>query len=208
MILALLLHSTYHSIFNPVARVLVLVPWMVGESIVAIIWMWMLDPSFGILNYVLIKIGLINQSIAWLGDTNFALLSTIIVRVWRGFPFIGLLLLAGLQAISENQYEAAAIDGANSLQVFLFITLPNLGHIILVALTLDSIWTMRSMALVNVLTEGGPVSATKILAIRIYDEGFQYMRLGTAATYSVILLLILILFASVMINRGFSKELD
>lgn len=206
MILALLLND--NSISNSIARVIVLIPWMVGESIVAIMWKWVFDPSFGILNYVFTKIGLISQNIAWLGDPRFALLSVIIVRVWRGFPFIGLLLLAGLQAIPESQYEAATVDGANSWQVFRFITLPNLKHVITVALTLDLIWTMRSMALINVLTEGGPGNATKTIPIRIYEEGFQFVKLGSAAAYSVLLFFILIVFVSIVILNSFSRKQD
>ena len=192
MILALLLNHA--SIFNSIARVLILIPWMIGEPIVAIIWKWLFDPSFGFLNYVLLKIGLIESTVAWLGDPNYALLATIVVNIWRGFPFIGLLLLAGLQAIPQIQYEAAIVDGANRWKVFRFITLPNLRHVIIVALTLDFIWTMRSMALVNVLTKGGPGDITKTIPIKIYEEGFEFIDLGSATAMSVVLFFILFIF--------------
>ncbi|MFZ5436147.1 MAG: carbohydrate ABC transporter permease [Bacillota bacterium] len=178
------------------------------ERRVGVIWKWIFDPSFGILNYVLVRINLINEGIAWLGDPRFALLSTIVVKTWVGVPFIGLMLLAGLQAIPESQYEAAIVDGANGWQVFRFVTLPNLRHVITTALTLDFIWTMRSMATVYVLTRGGPVNATRIIPIRIYEEGFEFMRFGTATAISVLLFCILIAFMSVVIRTRLAENRD
>jgi len=202
MILALLLNHT--SFFNSVVRVLILIPWMVANPIVGIIWKWIYEPTFGILNDVLLNIGLINQPIAFLGDLKFALLAAIITNTWRGFPFIGLLLLAGLQAIPETQYEAATVDGANSWQVFRYVTLPNLKHVIIVAVTIDLIWTLRGMDLINVLTSGGPGRATEILPMLIYKEAFQFMNFGSAAAISAVLFLFLLTF--LVIYVAFSRS--
>lgn len=204
MALALLLDRS--SVFHSVARVLVLIPWMIAESVVGVIWRWILDPSFGVLNYSLLRTGLISESIAWFGDPRFALLSTIIVKTWVGLPFMGLMILAGLQAVPVSQHEAAIVDGANSWQVFRFVTLPNLRHVIATAVTLDFIWTMRSMATVYVLTRGGPVDATKIIPIRIYEEGFEFMRFGTATAMSVVLFCVLLAFIAGIIRSRVSEQ--
>jgi len=198
MLLALTLNRS--TIFISIARIIVLIPWMIAEPIVSIIWSWILDASYGFLNYILLKLGLIEMAISWIGDPSYALPASILVNVWRGFPFIGLLLLAGLQSIPETQYEAAIVDGANSWKLFCHITIPNLKHVMIVALTLDFIWTMRSMSLVYVLTRGGPADFTKIVPIKIYQEGFEYINIGTAASMSVVLFLILLIFTVIFIK--------
>ncbi|UCH06195.1 MAG: sugar ABC transporter permease, partial [Deltaproteobacteria bacterium] len=125
---ALVLNSALPA--KPLFRIIALLPWVVPDVVAGIIWKWMYDPIYGALNDVLLKIGLINTPIEWLSNPNMALLSVILVNLWRGFPFVMLILLAGLQSIPLQLYEAAAIDGATRAQSFFHITIPGLKKMI------------------------------------------------------------------------------
>jgi len=182
-------------------RLALLVPWMVAEVYGATMWRWMLDPNFGIANYVLRELGVIEQYQAWLGELNLALGSVILVDVWRGFPFLTLILLAGLQTISREEYEAAAIDGAGRLEQLRYITLPHLIEILGVAVTLDIIDTIRRFGIIAVLTGGGPVRATETLPVQIYNTAFVSNDFGLAAAEGVMLLVLLLILSVVYISQ-------
>src|SRR4029453_8217877 len=120
-----------------------LTPWMVAPAVGATIWLWLLEPQFGVVHYLLKAAGLVAAPVAWLGEPATALASVIAVDVWRGVPFVMLLMLAGLQTIPAEQYEAAAMDGASAWQPFRHVTFPNLRYLLVVASTLDLINTIR-----------------------------------------------------------------
>jgi multiple sugar transport system permease protein len=176
-------------------RIAFLTPWMVAPAIGATIWLWLLDPQFGVVNYMLQAVGIIRAPLAWLGEPGLAFASVVAVDVWRGVPFVMLLMLAGLQTIPREQYEAAGIDGANAWQRFRYVTLPNLRYLLVVASTLDIINTIRHYDIIGVMTAGGPAGATEALPVLLYNTAFRGNRFGEAAAIGVLLLLIVLAFS-------------
>jgi len=176
-------------------RIAFLTPWMVAPAIGATIWLWMLEPQFGVVNYLLQAAGVIAAPLAWLGVPSLAFASVVAVDVWRGTPFVMLLMLAGLQTIPREQYEAAAIDGAGAGQRFRYVTLPNLRYLLVVASTLDVINTIRHYDTIGVMTAGGPAGATEVLPVLLFNTAFRGNRFGEAAAIGVLLLLIVLAFS-------------
>lgn len=196
--LALLLNRV--TVARTLFRVAFLMPWIIAPAIGATIFLWMLEPQFGVINYLLQASGIIGEPIAWLGRPWSALVSVILVDVWRGVPFMMLLMLAGLQTIPADQYEAARIDGAGPWQQFRYITLPNLAYLMVVGTTLDIINTIRHFDIIAVMTGGGPVSSTEVLPVLLYNTAFRANRLGEAATIGILLLGIVLAFSIVYIR--------
>jgi multiple sugar transport system permease protein len=205
MPLALLINQT--KVLRTFLRVAFLTPWMIASSLGAVIWMWLLDPHFGVVNDILLTLKLIPTPLAWLSTPELAFTSITLVELWRGYPYMMLMLLAGLQTVPQEQYEAAAIDGANAWQSFLNVTIPNLRYIIMVATTLDVINLIRRVDIIAVMTRGGPVRATEVLPMMVYNESFGSGRFGYASAIGIMLLLILLVFTSVYIRiLGTSNE--
>jgi multiple sugar transport system permease protein len=183
-------------------RIVFLTPWMVAPAVGATIWLWLLEPQFGVVNYLLRATGMVAAPVAWLGEPGTALASVIAVDVWRGVPFVMLLMLAGLQTIPADQYEAAAIDGAGAWARFRFVTWPNLRYLVVVATTLDVINTIRHYDIIGVMTGGGPAGATEVLPALIYNTAFRGNRLGEAAAIGVALLGIVLVLAVVYVRTA------
>jgi multiple sugar transport system permease protein len=177
-------------------RIAFLTPWMVAPAVGATIWLWLLEPQFGVVNYLLRASGLVAAPVAWLGEPGTALGAVIAVDVWRGVPFVMLLMLAGLQTIPAEQYEAAAMDGAHAWARFRYVTWPNLRYLVVVASTLDVINTIRHYDIIGVMTAGGPARATEVLPVLLYNTAFRANRFGEAAAVGVLLLLIVLVFAT------------
>ena len=177
---------------QPLFRVIALLPWVVPDVVAGIIWKWMFDPLYGSLNDVLLKIGLISTPVEWLSNPQLALFSVILVNLWRGFPFVMLILLAGLQAIPNHLYEAAAIDGASRWQAFIHITIPGLRKMIVVALALDIVWEVRRFGLIQAMTQGGPGILTEVLSTYTYKQYFQFFRFEYASAIAVIMTIVLL----------------
>jgi multiple sugar transport system permease protein len=188
---ALVLNSALPA--KPMFRVIALLPWVIPDVVAGIIWKWMFDPIYGALNDLLIKIGLLNTPIEWLSNPKLAMISAILVNLWRGFPFGMLILLAGLQAIPRHLYEAAAIDGAPKLQQFIHITLPGLKKMIVVALALDIVWEVRRFGLIQAMTQGGPGVLTEVLSTYTYKQYFQFFRFEYASAISVVMTVVLLI---------------
>jgi len=161
--------------------------------VVGIIWKWMYDPIYGALNDALLKIGLISTPVEWLSNPKLALFSVILVNLWRGFPFVMLILLAGLQAIPRHLYEAGAIDGASKWQLFIHITIPGLRKMIVVALALDIVWEVRRFGLIQAMTKGGPGVLTEVLSTYTYKQYFQFFRFEYASAIAVVMTVVLLL---------------
>lgn len=178
---------------KPLFRLIALLPWVVPDVVAGIIWKWMFDPLYGALNDVLLKFGLINAPMEWLSNPKLALFSVVLVNLWRGFPFVMLILLAGLQAIPKHLYEAAAIDGANKLRSFFHVTLPGLQKMIVVALALDIVWEVRRFGLIQAMTQGGPGVLTEILSTYTYKQYFKFFRFEYASAISVVMTAVLLL---------------
>jgi len=177
---------------KPMFRVIALLPWVIPDVVAGIIWKWMFDPIYGALNDLLIKIGLLNTPIEWLSNPKLAMISAILVNLWRGFPFVMLILLAGLQSIPRHLYEAAAIDGAPKLQQFIHITLPGLKKMIVVALALDIVWEVRRFGLIQAMTQGGPGVLTEVLSTYTYKQYFKFFRFEYASAISVVMTIVLL----------------
>lgn len=176
-------------------RIGFLAPWIVAPSIGAIIWVWMLDPQFGVVNHILVSLGVFNEGKPWLADPTLALASVMVVDIWRGTPFVMLLLLAGLQGVPKDQYEAARMDGATAWQEFWYVTLPNLRYLLVVASTLDIIYTIRHFDIIAVMTGGGPAGATEVLPVLIYNTAFTQNAFGRASAVGIMLLGIILIFS-------------
>ena len=202
MIMALVLNQPL--VLRGLWRGLLLMPWVAPTVVTALSWRWILDLT-GVLNLILRDLGLMKSSIPWLAQYGTALFSLILVNTWRGFPFFGITLLAGMQAIPQELYEAAEIDGASVWQRFRYVTLPSLRTVMLVVTILSIIWTFNDFSIVWLLTGGGPGHATDVFATYTYKLGFITSRLGYGQTVSVILapvLIAIIMILSPLMLRG------
>jgi multiple sugar transport system permease protein len=180
--LALLLNQ--HLPFKAIIRAVVLIPFIVPTVLSAIAFWWLFDSQFSIISWSLRKIGLIATNVDFLGDPWNARWSVIFANIWRGIPFIAITLLAGLQTVSPSLYEAAIIDGANRWQMFRHITYPLLTPIIAVVMTFSVLFTFTDFQLIWVMTRGGPVNATHLMATLSYQRAIQSGYLGEGAAIS------------------------
>jgi multiple sugar transport system permease protein len=176
-------------------RNLALLPWMLPPAVVATGWAWLYHNPFGMLNPLLLGLGLMDEPKAWLASPDTAMGSVIVANLWRGFPFISLVLLAGLQSIPISLYEAAGVDGAGAWARFRHVTLPGLRRVMLIALTLDVINTVKYFDLIWVMTAGGPANRTEVLATLIYRLAFQFFRTGRAAALAMVMVAALAVFS-------------
>jgi multiple sugar transport system permease protein len=181
--LALLLNR--HLPFKAFLRAIVLLPWIVPTVLSAIAFWWIYDSQFSIISWALVKLGLIDTYIDFLGTANNARASTIAANIWRGIPFVAITLLAGLQTIPQSLYEAAVIDGASGWQRFRFITFPMLTPIIAVVMTFSVLFTFTDFQLIYVLTRGGPLNATHLMATLSFQRAIPGGDLGTGAAIAV-----------------------
>jgi len=170
-------------------RVVYVLPWVFTATIIAILWRLMLNPN-GIVNYILSSAGIISTKIEWFSSKQVALHALTFLNVWSGYPFFMISLLAGLQGIPSDLYEAATIDGCNGFQRFKNITIPQLMPIIMSMAMLDVIWTMQQFPLVWLTTGGGPIHATEMLSTFTYKLAFSSYEFSLASTSAVIILLI------------------
>lgn len=189
--LALLLNRSFR--FKAFTRAFILLPFIIPTVLSTFAWKWMFDPTFSVLNWMLYQTGLIRSAINWLGDGDLAMLSIIIVNIWRGVPFFAISLLAGLQTISPDLNEAAAIDGARPLQRFWYITWPLLLPVTMVVMLFSVIQTFADFQIVYVMTGGGPANATHLFATYAYQLGVGTGLLSQGAAVSLAMFPILLL---------------
>jgi multiple sugar transport system permease protein len=172
-----------------ILRAMLLLAWLLPAVVVGSVFQWMFDGEYGVINYFLQSLGLMQQKQYWLLNPNTALLGTIIANAWVGVPFSMMLLLAGLQNIPVTLYEAASIDGANTAEQFLYITLPQMRPVALSVLLLTFIYTFKVFDLIYVMTAGGPVDTTTVLPIYTFKVIFDFFRFGDGAAAVTMLLL-------------------
>ena len=199
LLMALSLHQALFA--RRLVRGILLLPWVVPTVITALAWHWMFDALRGFINVSLETLGLIGEPIAWLGQPATAMMAVVVVNIWRGFPFFGVSLLAGLQAIPADLYEAAAVDGASATQRFRHVTLPGLRPVIFVTALISTIFTLNDFNIVYVMTRGGPGIATHILATYTYEVGFQALRWGRAVAVSMYLMPLVVVMIVVLARR-------
>jgi multiple sugar transport system permease protein len=170
-------------------RSMILLGWLIPTVVSGSVFRWLLDGDYGVLNWFLLKTGMIDESRYWLIDPSTAMTGTIIANIWVGIPFNMLLILAGLQNIDPTLYEAASIDGANAWRRFWSITFPLMRPVSLSIILLGFIYTFKVFDLIYVMTKGGPVDATTVLPIYAYQLTFQFFKFGEGATGATLLLL-------------------
>jgi ABC-type sugar transport system permease subunit len=191
---------------NNVFRSFLLLPWAIPTVISALNWRWIYDDASGLINNVLVRLHLVNESISWLSDPNLAMLAVIIVVVWQGTPFFTMSFLAGLQAVPKELYEAAEVDGATLLQQFWHVTIPRLRPVFITAAMLSTIWTSANIQFVYILTNGGPADRTQIFPTLSYNLALGgAQRLGMGATVSLFFFPMLVLLI-VFVTRRMLRE--
>lgn len=168
-------------------RVVYVLPWVFTATIIAVLWRLMLNPN-GIINYLIIWAGLVSAKVEWLSSKELALHAVTFINIWAGYPFYMVSLLAGLQGIPDQLYEAGTIDGANGRQLFRYITLPQLRPIILSLAMLDFIWTMHQFTLIWMTTGGGPIHVTEMLSTFTYKMAFSSYKFSQASASAFIIL--------------------
>ena len=193
--LALLLNSMKKG--ERVFRTLALLPWVTPTLITALLWNWMFQANYGVINYVAMALNIVEAPIPWLTSTEFALPAVITAAVWRELPFMFILLLAGLQSIPREMYEAAEMEGAGAFRSFRSITLPFLRNVIRVAVLLSIITNFKQFPLVWNMTAGGPLNATTSLAILSYKKAFVSLDFGQGAAVAAVWLVVLVVFTGV-----------
>jgi multiple sugar transport system permease protein len=191
-ILALLLNASFSG--RSIMRSLVVIPWAIPPVAAVLSWIWILDSQFGIFNYLIRTARLFHTNINWLSDPNMAVISVTMVQIWKEIPIAAVMLLAGLQTIPLELYEAASIDGASYLQRLAHVTIPGLKTSAGIVVLLISIWTFRQFTIIFLMTEGGPARATETLVIQIYREAFKYFDMGYAAAIGTITFIISLIF--------------
>ena len=202
MALALLFSRDFRG--NRLVRTLLLIPMMLAPIVAGLIWRFMYNPQIGIVNFLLRLLHI--KGPIWLGDPSVAMPAVVIVDVWQWAPFMFLMLFAGIASLPLDVFEAAKVDGATARQRFFLITLPLLRPIILVAVVIRVIDTLRVFDTIFVLTRGGPANITEVLSIYTYKVGMNFFRIGYATTMSYFLLIIITMVSKLFVDRLEAQE--
>ncbi len=201
MAVALVLNQSFKG--RGIVRTISIIPWALPTAVMGLAWAWIFNDQFGIVNDLLFRLGLIEEGISWLGNPTLAMLALVIADVWKTTPFISILLLAGLQSIPGDLYEAHSIDGATPWQSFWQITVPLIMPQILIALLFRFAQSFGIFDLVQVMTGGGPAGATETVSIYIYSTIMRYLDFGYGAALVVvtfILLVVAVAITALLIN--------
>jgi multiple sugar transport system permease protein len=201
--LALLLNKKI--LFRGFFRSLSLIPWVTPGVLIALMWRWIYDGNYGVLNDILLRFRLISKKIPILAQVSTAFPSAIVTIIWQGIPFFALMILAGLQGIPEELYEAADIDGANKAQKLFRITIPSLKNTIFVTTLLRIIWVANSVDIITNLTDGGPAYTSQTLSVYIFSKG-NSLNLGYASAMAIMLALILAIVAVPYLKSMFGRN--
>ena len=181
-----------------VVRTIAIIPWALPTAVMGLAWAWIFNDQYGVVNDILLRLGLIDTGINWLGTPTLAMIALIVADVWKTTPFISIILLAGLQSISQDLYEAHKMDGASPWQSFRQITLPLLMPQILIALLFRFAQSFGIFDLVQVMTGGGPAGSTETVSIYIYSTVMRYLDFGYGAALVVVTFILLILAVAIM----------
>ena len=196
---ALLLHQSL--VFRALARSLVLFPYFLSTVVAVLVWRWLFNDLYGILNHLLMVSGLTDMPVDWLGSMPNAMISLILVGAWKYFPFVVIAVLARLQTIPDELYEAATIDGAGPVARFFDVTLPQLKDVLVVIVLLRTIWDFKEFDLIYLLTGGGPIISTQTLPLMVYKEAFALNRMGSATAVAVLMMLVMLVFMTFYFRR-------
>lgn len=202
--MALVLHQNIW--FRSLARSLILFPYFISTVVAVLVWKWLFNDLYGIMNHLLITAGLIDFPLDYLGSMPNAMISVILVGAWKYFPFVVIAVLARLQTIPDSLYEAAKIDGAGPIARFFDVTLPQLRDVLVVIILLRAIWDFKEFDLIFLLTGGGPLSDTQTLPLLVYQEAFALNDMGKASAYAVVMMAIMLVFMIVYIRKTRNEE--
>jgi multiple sugar transport system permease protein len=185
MAVALLLNEKF--VGRNFLRALILIPWALPTIVNGALWMWIYQTGYGALNGLLLQLGLIDEPILWLGSSTLAMNMIIVADTWKVLPFYVILLLAGLQTIPAELYQAAAVDGANGWQRFRNVTLPSLRPVVLIILVLRTVDTFRVFDIIYQITQGGPGGGTTVVAYQAYQASFLQLQFGQGAAVAFVI---------------------
>lgn len=206
MITALLLNQEFRG--RALARGLVLIPWVLPSVVSALLWAWIMDGTYGLVNDVLMRTNLIQENIPWLANPKTAFPVVIATNIWKGFPFFAVSLLAALQSIPKSLYEAAEIDGAGGWRQYTNVTLPHLKKVIITTTVLRLIWTANTTDLIFTMTQGGPGYTTNVLALYTYLTAWTDLDFGYSSAMAISLMLIMLVFIGLylkLVNRNYEE---
>lgn len=207
MIVALILNQKFKG--RGIFRALTFVPWAMSGVLTAVLFSLIFNQHFGVLNDILMKLGLIKENVAWLADTNLVFGSVVTAELWRGIPFFAISILAAMQGLPGEVYEAARVDGSSRVKTFLYVTLPMLKNTIVLTTLLRTIWEFNSVDLIYSLTGGGPIGKTTTVSMLIANQAIKTNNYGYGSSISVVSFAILAIVAVIYIKAsGFGKEED
>ncbi|WIY83484.1 sugar ABC transporter permease [Propionimicrobium sp. PCR01-08-3] len=204
MIGALLLNNKFP--LRGVVRGLVMIPWATPSVLVALMWMWLLDPNHGLINRLIMGLGFIDAPVQWLSNPDTALPSLIMVDVWQGIPFFAVMILAALQSVPKDVVEAGRVDGCSALQVFWHVTVPHIVPTIMVTLLLRIIWTANYVDLAFILTGGGPAEATTTVPLQAYLTAYKSGDFGVGSAYAMVQAAFLMIFVIIYVRLSNKTE--
>lgn len=196
---ALLLNQSFW--WRGLARALVMIPWALPSVIIGLMWTWMYDYNFGVVNDLLMRLGVLREPVAWLARADTTLPAVMLALVWQGFPFFAVTILAGLQTVPKEHLEAAVIDGASALQRLRHIIIPAIADVLATVLLLRTIWVANSLDVVLVMTGGGPGYATYTLPFYAFLKAYSAMEFGYGAALSLLLTALLLLVVIAYVRR-------
>lgn len=202
-ILALLLNRKFKG--RGMVRAVSLIPWVTPGVLIGLMWRWIYDGNNGVLNDILQKLHLVSDNVAFLSQTSTAFSSVIVTIIWQGIPFFALMILAGLQGIPSELYEAANVDGATAIQKLFRITIPSVKNTIYITALLRVIWVANSVDVIFNMTEGGPAYSTQTLSVYIFNKG-NALNLGYASSMAIIMAVVLSFVAVPYLISTFKKE--
>lgn len=198
LVTAMLLNEDFRG--RSIVRALVISPWPVPYVVTCLVWIWMYDLRFGVVNDILLRLGIISEKVGWLADPAFAMFSVLVTTVWKEFPFATIMILAGLQNIPQEQYDQARVDGANLIQIFRNVVLPGLRSVTVIVLLLLVIWIFKRFTFIYIMTGGGPARSTETLIIRTYNEAFDFLEFGKASALGVVMLIVVFIFTLIYLS--------
>lgn len=201
---ALMLHQAI--VFRALARSLILFPYFVSTVVAVLVWRWLFNDLYGILNHLMMWSGLLQMPLDWLGSMPNAMVSIVLVGAWKYFPFVVIAILARLQTIPDQLYEAATIDGAGAWARFTDVTLPQLKDVLMVVVLLRAIWDFKEFDLIYLMTGGGPLIATQTLPLMVYKEAFGLDAMGRATAVAVAMMAVMLVFMVLYLRRMGKEE--
>jgi multiple sugar transport system permease protein len=203
LVAALVLNQNFP--FRALVRGFVLIPWVIPGVVAGLLWSWIMDGTYGLFNDILKRLYLIEQNIPWLSNPKTAFGVVIAANVWKGFPFFAISILAGLQAVPSDLYEAAEIDGAGAWRRFFTVTLPHLKPVLITTTILRLIWTANNTTMIFTMTKGGPGYTTHVLALYSYMTAWGQLDFGYSSAMAIILMIIMLIIISIymrLVDKG------